>query len=78
MAFNPLEYWRRKQARERLGGIRDFLASMRAVARLGGYFNRSPVMPDLGPEKGRHTRSAKERRMRRLRHRDRMRNRGRL
>jgi hypothetical protein len=68
--FDKNEYWQKKQLRKTLA---EKSISWRALAFLSGFFYRDPIYSEPTVRIG-HTRSAKERRMRRIRHRSMMRN----
>lgn len=74
--FNPKEYWEKKQERKRLSESNFAVATVKALAKLSGIFCRDTFYASDKPVFVGHSRSPKERRMRRIRHRSMMRNQG--
>jgi hypothetical protein len=72
--FDKNEYWKKKQERKKISEGRSLFGRIRASAFFEGFFAKPDVAHDAEPsaKKG-HTRSPKERRMRRQRHHDRLR-----
>lgn len=74
--FNPAEYWRTKQERSLRGSRSDLAGRLKAIGILAKFFSRelNSVMMEDKTKSSYHTRTSKDRRMRRQRHKDRMRN----
>ncbi len=73
--FDKNEYWKKKQERKKISEGRSFFGQIKASAFFEGFFAKPDTSNDDGepPKKKEHTRSPKQRRMRRQRHQDRLR-----
>lgn len=69
MAFNKNEYWQKKQERKQVSEVRFGVNFLKALTHLKNLFTKT----EIEHEEKRHTRSPKERKVRRAKHADRLR-----